>query len=156
MFSKEEAIKHRKQFWDAFDNRTARIPIKGKRRKQWILGKTGIKGLILKFAADKSNASVIWEIYYKDQDKTDEVYELIYSYRAVINEFLDSDFIWDNDVEVDTDTGRYYCGRIYKTLNGVSIFKQDDWNTIFDFFIVNMTKIESAFDEIKDVLKEKI
>jgi len=156
MFSKEESVRLQKEFWDAFDQRTAKIPVKGRGKKRWVLSRTGIKGMVLKFEADKKSASVIWEIYYKKPEKIDQVFELLVSYKAVINEFLDPSFVWEEDYRIETFDALYSCARIYKTIDNVSMFKDGDRNVIFDFFIENMTKIEAAFNELQDILKEKI
>ncbi|MCT4638005.1 MAG: DUF4268 domain-containing protein [Bacteroidales bacterium] len=154
MYSKEETQRLKKEFWDIFSSKTGKIKEESGSKKRWMLGKTGIKGISLKFVVDKRFVEVALEV--SNKQKRERIFEIISSYRAVIEETLGDDFVWDNDYKVVIDGGEFAISRIYIKLEGVSYFNKSDWNNIHSFFITNMLKLESAYKDVYDILKEAI
>ena len=146
MFSKEESIKLKKEFWSQFGFITKR-----KRKKKWILYNTKIKGLNLKFEAERKYASVSIDFDGKYDKNRLALYEKVMMYKPIIVEIIGDHFIWEKDFYLEN--GKEIC-RIYTTLNKVSIFNKECWPKIFEFFFSEMEKLETAFLEIKDFLKD--
>ena len=80
MYSKEEALQLKKEFWTSFATAYPR---------KWILYNTKIKDFSFKFHVDNSKAMVLIDIEPKEEDKRKIYYEKIESLKTIlIEEFL--------------------------------------------------------------------
>ncbi len=154
MYSKEETQRLKKEFWDLFSSKTGKIKEESGSKKRWMLGKTGIKGVSLKFVVDKKFVEVALEV--SNKQKRGLIFQIITSYKAVVSQIIGDEFIWDNNYRVLVDGGEFTISRIYIKLEDVSYFNKSDWNDIHSFFITNMLKLEEAYKEVYDILKEGI
>ncbi len=147
MYSKEERKKLRIEFWNTFGSLS-----KKKRKKQaWVLYNTKVKNLSLKFVAEQKYSSVVMDIEYKSNKKRHKFYENMLSLQTVFNTEFDDKLIWNKDFYID---GEKEVSRIHIDLKNVSIYKKEDWPTIFEFLFDNMNKLENIFLEYKDIIKE--
>ena len=147
MYSKEESKKLRIEFWNTFGSLS-----KKKRRKQaWVLYNTKVKNLSLKFVAEQKYCSVVMDIEYRSDNKRHRFYENMLSLQTLFNSEFDNKLIWDKDFFIENEKE---VSRIHIDLQNVSIYKKEDWPTIFEFLFENMTKLENTFLEYKDIIKE--
>ncbi len=147
MYSKEESKKLRIEFWNTFGSLS-----KKKRKKQpWVLYNTKIKNLSLKFVAEQKHCSVVIDIEYKNIKKRHRFYENMLSLQTIFNTEFNNNLVWDKDFFID---GEKQVSRIHIDLHNVSIYKKEDWPTIFEFLYTNMTIMENTFLEYKDIIKE--
>src|SRR5690554_8068741 len=80
MFSKEEALKIKKEFWIGFAEAYPR---------KWLLHHTKIKDVSFKFFVDNKTAQVALEIEPKDEEKRKIYFEKIESLKSILlEEFL--------------------------------------------------------------------
>ena len=77
MFSKEEALQIKKDFWIAF---AAEYP------KKWILYNTKIKDVTFKFHIDNKKAQVLLDIEPKEENKRIVYYEKVESLKNILLE----------------------------------------------------------------------
>lgn len=150
MYSKEEAKIIRKKFWDDFDSYCKNRRRKLRKRSSWTLQNTGIKGFNLKFDANDKSAQVGFEIASKGLQRQIKYYEKMQSLKVLLNEEFDNQLIW-NDHYL-TDSGKEVF-RIYIEKTDVNLSKESDWKQIFEFFYIQMTKLEIWFAEYKDIIK---
>lgn len=142
MYSKEEALHIKKQFWTAFAEAYPR---------KWLLYNTKIKDFSFKFFIDNKKAQVLLEIEPKDDEKRKIYYEKVASLKAIIiDEFLEDavfepHYYLENGKEVS---------RVWVEKNGVSTNNKDTWQDAFDFFHDKMDAFERFFYEYEDYLKD--
>ncbi len=148
MYSKEESAIIRKQFWIAFDVYSRKYI--GANRK-WILYDTGIKDFVLKFDINREYARVLLAIENKCEDKRFDTFVKLKEYELLYSEILGDDWIWDEQLVLDN--GKEVCA-LYKQLDNVNIFKKENWTEIFDFFAIEMMKLEESFEEVKPFIEE--
>lgn len=152
MYSKEEARLLRKAFWEAFANYTKFYSIKIGEPVSWMLYKTGIKGLELKFEVEKKEVRVILEVNARSEDRRFDIFVELDKYRNVINEGFGSHLYWEEEVVLLENKK---VAQIYTELLGVTYHNKDKWPQIFEFMASNMFQLQSNFELIHDVLKEK-
>ena len=140
MFSKEEALQIKKDFWISFANEYP---------KKWLLHKTKIKDVSFKFYADNKIAQVLLDIEPKDEEKRTIYYEKIESLKNILLEeylpeaIFERHFFLENGKEIS---------RIWVHLDGVSINNKKSWPTIFEFFDAQMSAFELFFYEYEDYI----
>jgi len=150
MYSKEEAKALRIEFWERFKGYSGlRRRQKGKPEK-WILDRTGIKALDLKFHIDRQCAQVGFEIETNDMDRRLEIFDKLESLKKLLENAMKSELTWE--VDYTRENGKS-VSRIYTKLDNVDIYNKDTWPDVFKFFYKNMMKFESFFEEYRDFLR---
>lgn len=150
MFSKEEAKSLRLEFWERFKNYSA---IRRKQKGQpgrWMMEKTGIKALNLKFNIDREIAIVGIDIETLNLDKRLEMFDKLESLKALLEESIKTELTWE--VDYTRENGKS-ISRIYTSMKDVDIYNKDCWPDVFKFFYTNMMKLEAFYNEYKDFLK---
>jgi len=150
MYSREEAKKLRVEFWDQFREFTNKRR-KGKGRTgKWILDKTGINALNLRFHFDEVTALVGIDIETRNLDKRLEMFEKLESTRSQINKALGENATWELEYIRENEKS---VSRIYTAIDGASILDRNSWNRVNMFFFDRMTALEDYFLEYKDYLR---
>ncbi|HUH26409.1 MAG TPA: DUF4268 domain-containing protein [Flavobacterium sp.] len=143
MFSKEEALQIKKDFWIAFAEAYPR---------KWLLHHTKIKDVSLKFFLDNKTAQVALEIEPKDEEKRKIYFEKVESLKTILMEEYLPDAVLERHYYLPTGK---CISRIWVTLDKkVSINNKNTWNDIFDFFAEQMTQFELFFYEYQDYIKD--
>ncbi|MFV0553702.1 MAG: DUF4268 domain-containing protein [Mangrovibacterium sp.] len=150
MYTREEVKKLRRQFWIAFAQRSERVPEIAHRKKKWILYDTSVSGVDLKFHLGRNSIMVMIELNQKNEDKRLEMFELISSYKVIIEEGFEEGLTWELCYERESGE---QVSRIYIENTDYDFHRQIQWGEIFDFYIENMLKLERNFFEIREVLK---
>ncbi len=153
MYTREEAKQLRKKFWTLFGQRCEIVPELAYRKKKWILYDTKISGLDLKFDVDRNKALVMIEVNHKNEDRRLEIFELLQSYKVILEDGFENGLQWDFFVE--REKGEEVC-RVFVAKDGLDIHRQNQWPEIYNFFIDNMLILERNFMEIRDVMKEQL
>lgn len=154
MYSKEEIKELYRSFWQNFKSYCETQALLNFKKKRWILNETQIRGLALRFEVDRQNARVILELQNKSEDRRLQIYELLERYKVVMEEGFKNGLVWEFYHQRE-DNKQEVC-RIYTQLENVDWHCQNQWQEIYDFFIVNMLKMEVNYLEVKDVLKAEL
>ena len=150
MYSKEEAKALRIKFWNSFEKFSKKKRRKLGKSAQWMLQKTGIKGFDLKFDILDNSIQVGFEIAAKGLQRQIKYYEKMQSLKALLDETFDYQLIW-NDHYITTEGKEVF--RIYVEKENLRLFKESDWNQIFEFFFKQMIKFEDSFLQYRDIIK---
>jgi len=154
MYSKEEKKKLTLDFWNLFHKRCEVHPVLQYKKRKWILHRTKIKGVALRFYAGRKNAKVILELSNRNEKIRLKAFEILEQYKAALEEGFENGLTWEFYHE-RADSGQEVC-RIYTTLDNVDIHRQNQWPDIYNFFIENMLRLEENFLSIRDVLQEEL
>ena len=142
MFSKEEALQIKKDFWIAF---AAEYP------RKWLLYNTKIKDVTFKFYVDNKKAQVLLDIEPKDEEKRKIYYEKIESLKTILLEDYLDDVIFERNFYLETGK---VISRVWVEKTGISINNKTTWPEIFDFFAEKMDAFERFFYENEDYIKD--
>lgn len=142
MYSKEEALKIKKEFWIAFAESNPR---------KWLLYNTKIKDVSFKFNVDNKKAIVSLDIEPKNAELQKIYFEKIESLQTIlVKEYL-KDAILDRNHQLESGK---IISRIWVELEQISINNKSTWPTIFSFFSDNMEKFELFFYEYEEYIRD--
>jgi len=142
MFSKEEALQIKKDFWIAF---AAEYP------RKWLLYNTKIKDVTFKFYVDNKKAQVLLDIEPKDEEKRKVYYEKVESLKTILLEDYLDDAIFERNFYLENGK---VISRIWVEKTGISINNKNTWNAVFEFFNEKMDAFERFFYENEDYIKD--
>lgn len=142
MYSKEENLKIKKEFWVQFAE---------KYPKKWLLYDTKIKDVTFKFYIDNKKAQVLLDIEPKEEEKRKIYFEKIQSLKSILIENYLPDAILEQNFYLDTGK---VISRIWVEKLNVNMNKKDHWEEIFAFFSETMTQFEYFYYEYQDYIKD--
>ena len=146
MFTKQEAAQLRQQFWTSFGQYMAPIPSAGGVKINWINYKTGIKDVHFKMQADNARATVSIVIGHADIGRQVVVFDQFMQMKKPLQDAIQEEWQWALQV---TDENNKTISRIFTTLDGVNIFKKQDWPAIISFFKPRMIALDAFWTELK-------
>lgn len=142
MFNKEESKKIRQEFWTSFGKEYPR---------KWLLYNTKIKDLSLKFNFDRKAAEVSIDIETSDEIFRQYYFEKLQSLRAVLEEEFLPNVIFEKDYVLEN---RKIISRIYLRMEGVNIYRKDDWPVVKEWLYNKMNSLEAFFGEYRDFIDQ--
>ena len=142
MFSKEEALQIKKDFWIAF---AAEYP------RKWLLYNTKIKDVTFKFYVDNKKAQVLLDIEPKDENKRIIYYEKVESLKNILLEEYLPDAIFERNFYLQNGK---ILSRVWVEKEGISINNKKTWPEVFEFFSEKMDAFERFFYEHDDYIKD--
>lgn len=142
MYSKEENLKIKKEFWIQF---AETYP------KKWLLYDTKIKDVTFKFYIDNKKAQVLLDIEPKEEEKRKIYFEKMESLKDIILKDYLPEAILERNFYLDTGK---VISRVWVEKLNVNINKRDNWNQIFDFFYINMYQFEVFYYEYQEYIKD--
>lgn len=142
MYSKEESIRIKKEFWTQFAEVYPR---------KWLLYNTKIKDVSFKFYVDNKKAQVLLDIEPKEEEKRKIYFEKIESLKTILTEEYLEDAILERNYYLESGK---IISRIWVETDGISINNKATWPKIFDFFYENMDAFERFFYENEDYIRD--
>ncbi|NJM80789.1 MAG: DUF4268 domain-containing protein [Flavobacterium sp.] len=142
MYSKEQALYIKKEFWIQF---AAEYP------RKWLLYNTKIKDFSFKFFVDNKKAQVLLEIEPKEENKRIIYFEKIESLKTIILEDYITDAIFQRNFHLENGK---IVSRIWIEKEGISISNKSTWPIIFDFFYNKMDAFERFFYEYEEYIND--
>jgi Domain of unknown function (DUF4268) len=142
MYSKEETLRIKKEFWTQF---AASNP------RKWILYDTKIKDFTFKFFIDNKKAQVLLDIECNSDELRKIYYEKIESLQTILHEDYLPEAILERTFYLDNGK---IISRVWVELLQVSLNNQNTWPSIFDFFSTQMDLFEAFFLEYEDYIRD--
>lgn len=153
MFSKGEERKLKHEFWEGFDRYTRFFSKKVNEPIKWMLYKTGIKGLEFKFCTEKKLIQVMLEVNHRNENRRFDIYVELHKYKNILEVGIEGGLIWIDDLQVGE---RKIVSRLFVETNEYNFNRREDWPEIYKFMAINMYQLQSNFQDIQDILKEKL
>jgi len=153
MYSKDQASQLRQTFWTTFGQYIAPQPSAEGLKINWINYKTGIKHVNFRMQAENRSASIAIELSHPDAGIQELFFEQFKELRLVLADALQEDWEWD--LHTHDEYGKT-VSRIYKQIDGVSIFNRNDWPELIRFFKPRIIALDEFWDTAKysfDALK---
>jgi hypothetical protein len=145
MFSKEEALQLRKEFWTSFGKSFPR---------KWVLYHTKIKDFSFKFVADKKQALVCLDIESTYKSKNELLFDQLLELKTILTEDYLPDVIFDEVYLLDNGK---IIHRIYVAYKGdFNIHDKNTWQNVFIFFKEAMHQFEEFYETYEDFIKQAI
>jgi Zn-dependent oligopeptidase len=144
LYSKDEASQLKQTFWTAFGQYIApQLSAEGK-KINWVNYKTGVKHLFFKMHADKRSAFIAIEMSHPDQGIRELMFEQFQSLKNILKSQVQEEWEWD--LHTLDDNGKT-VGRIYRELDHISIFKQEDWPALISFFKPRIIALDAFWSD---------
>jgi len=153
MYSKDQASQLRQQFWTTFGQYVSPHPSAEGVKINWVNYKTGIKHLYFKMQAENRSASIAIAIAHPDAGIQELFFEQFKELKIILTNALQEDWEWD--LHTTDDYGKT-ISRIYKQLDGASIFNRNDWPALISFFKPRIIALDEFWSDAKysfDALK---
>ncbi|MFD0941890.1 DUF4268 domain-containing protein [Pedobacter boryungensis] len=150
MYSKEEASKIRQQFWITFGKYMKPIlsaeglPIK------WINYKTGIKHIYFRMNAEQHKAIISIEITHPNQEIRNLYFEQFKALKLLFTDTLNEEWNWEENAINELSVS---LSQITKTLNGVSIFNQQNWPALISFLKPRIIALDQFWTDVKPIFE---
>lgn len=151
MYSKDELKKLKIEFWESFAAYCEVQPYLRRRRKMWTLYNTKIKGVELKFDANRKGAYVILEVNHRQEEERLEMYERLTWYKETLEKDFPDGLIWDCCFVRETGNE---VARIYVAKEGLDLHRREHWGDFFSFMARQMYLLERNFMSIAEYLRE--
>lgn len=148
MLSKEEAKELKLSFWTGFRRYCGSKHI----NRRWVLTGVKIRNTQLKFFVDREKAYAMFQIDHKTKEHRYEVFDCFATYRKLLAGMCGEDLLWERDFEMD----ERLVSAVYFRLDGVNIYRKEDWEKIYDFFIEKMILLEDAYWELREAIEEQL
>ncbi len=146
MFSKEEAVKLRKEFWTSFGKSFPR---------KWLLYNTKIKGFAFKFVADRKKAMVCLDFEHPEEIANELLFDQLISLKNLLETDFLPEVIFDETYQL-LESGKI-IRRIYVPFDKkFSIHNKNTWRDCYEFYVETMTQFELFFYEYEDFIKQAI
>lgn len=151
MYNKDELKKLKIEFWESFAAYCEVQPYLRRRRKIWTLYNTKVKGVELKFDANRKGAYVILEVNHRQEEERLEMYERLTWYKETLEMDFPDGLIWDCCFVRETGNE---VARIYVAKEGLDLHRREHWGDFFSFMARQMYLLERNFMSIAEYLRE--
>lgn len=151
MYSKDELKKLKIEFWESFAAYCEVQLYLRRRRKMWTLYNTKVKGVELKFDANRKGAYVILEVNHRQEEERLEMYERLTWYKETLEKDFPDGLIWDCCFVRETGNE---VARIYVAKEGLDLHRREHWGDFFSFMARQMYLLERNFMSIAEYLRE--
>ena len=151
MYSKDELKKLKIEFWESFAAYCEVQPYLRRRRKIWTLYNTKVKGVELKFDANRKGAYVILEVNHRQEEERLEMNERLTWYKETLEKDFPDGLIWDCGFVRETGTE---VARIYVAKEGLDLHRREHWGDFFSFMARQLYLLERNFMSIAEYLRE--
>ena len=119
-------------------------------RDHWLsAGGTGISGLSYNFLITKSYAAVELAISKADTTENKQIFDELIKFKDEITASFGNELSWER-------LGNKKMCRVAYYKEGVNIFIKEDWQTIVDFLVPNMIKLEHSMREPLRKVKQRL
>lgn len=146
MYSKDEASQLRQLFWTTFGQYIApQLSAEGL-KVNWVNYKTGIKHLYFRMEADKRSATIAIEIAHPDTGIQELFFEQFSELKNLLHAALQENWEWQ--LHNADDNGKI-ISRIFKQINGVSIFNKADWPALISYFKPRIIALDEFWSDAK-------
>ena len=146
MYSKQEAARLKQEFWTAFGQYMAPVLSAEGLKTNWVNYKTGEKDIYFRMEADNKMASIAIELTHRDEGIRLLYFEQFLQLKNVLNDALQEEWTWAGQI---SDANARTISRIYKELNGVSVFKKENWPEIISFLKPRIVALDEFWSAVK-------
>jgi hypothetical protein len=131
MYSRQQASELRQAFWTALGKYMQPILSAEGEKANWVNYKTGEKNIYFRMNAGGRSSSISIEITHPDIELQQLYFEQFLQLKTMLHHTLNEEWNWQLHF---VDNNGKVISRIYKELNNVSLFNQNDWPALISFF----------------------
>ncbi|KIA92592.1 hypothetical protein OC25_16250 [Pedobacter kyungheensis] len=153
MYSKEESVRLRQQFWISFGQYMKPVPSASGSTVNWTNYKTGVKNIFFKMDVDKKEAFISIQLSHPDAGIRHLIFEQFEEFKAMFSNEMGEEWDWIKDA---TDDFGKTVSLISTRITGVSIFNQQHWPELISFFKPRIIALDEFWDNVKPVFESLV
>ncbi len=146
MYTKQEASKQKQAFWTAFGQYMQPILSAEGLKANWINYKTGVTGIHFKMDVDNTHATIAIVFSHSDADIQAAHYGQLTQLKAMLQQALGEEWLWQPMI---TDEYGKTISRVGTTLQGVNIYRNEDWPTLISFFKPRIIALDAFWSDAR-------
>ena len=146
MYSRQEAAQLRQSFWTSFGLYMAPVPSAEGLKINWVNYKTGVKDLYFKMQAESGIARIAIVLAHSNEQRRQEFFLQLLQVKNLLRDALQEDWQWQQLVK-DENNKTVSC--IDTSIEGVNIYKKEDWPAIISFFKPRMIALDAFWAEVQ-------
>ncbi len=146
MYSRQQAVQLKKEFWTAFGQYMAPVLSAEGEKPSWLNYKTGEKNIYFRLQANNQSATIAIEVTHPDAGVQQLYFDQFLQLKKFLEETTDEEWIWHLH---NTDEGGKTISRIYTVLTSVSILKREDWPRLISFFKPRIIALDEFWSNVK-------
>ncbi|WP_421944569.1 DUF4268 domain-containing protein [Pedobacter sp.] len=151
MYSKEEAVRLRQQFWISFGQYMKPVPSASGSTVHWTNYKTGVKNIYFKMDTDNKKAIIAIQLTHSDSGIRHLIFNQFEEFKLMFTDTMQEEWDWTQDY---TDEYGKTISQISLTLYGVSIFNKSQWADLISFFKPRIIALDEFWDNVKPVFED--
>jgi hypothetical protein len=151
MYKREELKQLKRDFWNGFAEYCEGQSYIAGRRKMWMLYNTKVKGVELKFDANREGAYVILEVNCKPLARRREMFEKLGWYKSELQKNIAEELIWAEDFQRESGE---MVSRVYLERLNLDIHRRNHWPEFYEFMATRMYRLEANFKRIIEYIRE--
>ncbi len=124
----------------------APLPSADGERVNWVAYKTGEKGVSFRMEADSRQAFMGLELAHPDESVRDLHFLQLQELRPLLERHTGESWNW---LPQARDANDRPVARVGLTLPGVSVFKQEDWPALIQFFKPRLLALDAFWSEAR-------
>jgi hypothetical protein len=145
MFTREEASRMRQSFWTTLGKYMSPIPSAEGQKVNWINYHTRVKDVYFRMEAGAKSASISISIEHRDPGIQELYFEQFLQMKQMLHSILAEEWQW----QLHHITDEKVVSRIFTEIEGVSIFRKDDWAELISFFKPRMIALDAFWENAK-------
>ncbi len=146
MYSKHEASQLKQEFWTSFGLYMNPVLSSESEKVNWVNYKTGEKGIRFKMHADNKSAYIGIAFVEKDAGIRELYFDQLKELKKIIEQVLPGTWQWALHSE---DENGQPISMLYDKIEGVSIFKKEDWPQLISFFKPRIVALDEFWNLVK-------
>jgi hypothetical protein len=146
MYSRQQASELRQAFWTALGKYMQPILSAEGEKINWVNYKTGEKNIYFRMNAGSRSSSIAIEITHPNTELQQLYFEQFVQLKTLLHSALNEEWNWQLHF---VDNNGKVISRIYKELNNVSLFNQNDWPALISFFKPRIIALDEFWSSAK-------
>lgn len=146
MYSKQEAVQLKQQFWTVFGRYMSPVLSAEGEKIAWVNYKTGEKNIAFRMQADHKKAGIAIELSHPDKEVQQLYFEQFQEVKRFFIEAAGKGWIWQ--LHTPDEYGRT-VSKIFIEKEGVSVFRREDWPQLISFFKQHLMALDVFWSHVK-------
>lgn len=147
MYSRQEAAQLRQSFWTSLGQYMTPVPSAEGLKINWVNYKTGVKDLYFKMLAEGNTARIAIVIGHSSEARRQEFFLQLQQVEHLLRDAVQEEWQWELLVQ---DENNKTVSRIASSLEGVNIYRKEDWPAMISFFKPRMIALDVFWSEVKE------
>jgi hypothetical protein len=146
MYSKHEAAVLKQEFWTTFGLYMNPVLSSDGEKINWVNYKTGEKGIRFKMHADSRSAFIGIVLIHKDSGVRELYFDQLLEVKNIMESIIPGPWQW---LLHSQDENGQPISIVYDEIEGVSIYKKEDWPMLISFFKPRIVALDEFWSMVK-------